>query len=181
MSRMTSEGRRSESAASALSLSAAVRVPKPSSSNIPETRSRISASSSIIRISSAMTHSCYILTLVLCSLVARLGEQRQCGEIELQQGDRPSLRAVAQFERALMIFGNLLHDRQPQPGALGPGGHIRLGKPVLQFRRKAHAVVRDGNAEQMPLKRNRNFDGGGIPLPIDSLRIALPLPIPGFL
>src|SRR3984957_10257881 len=146
MSRNTRCGRRLAISARAESLSRAVRVVKPSSSRMPATRSRISASSSTIKMSFAMVTP--VLSVACCgfdfcfivSRVCRLngsGCRSFCfGNLLLRFGFRclaryrkpqphpgsPRARAdvggVIEFDPAAVVFQHATDDRKPKAGAL---------------------------------------------------------------
>src|ERR1700712_4399604 len=139
MSSTTSWGRRARMAVSAESESPATRVVYPSSCRIPAIRSRISSSSSTMRISDAISDPFLLIFISFQSLLCEREGQcdlRAFPAFHVGEGDIPA-----------MVFHDLAHDRQAQPGALGAGGDIGLGQPVLVFRRQADAVVGDAVGE----------------------------------
>src|SRR5215813_9711384 len=107
---------------------------------MPEIRSRISPSSSTTRISDAINDP---FLLIFTSLMS-LGFLRE-GECEGHFRALPIL-GIAQGDLTTMVFHDLAHDREPQAGAFGAGGNVRLGQPVPVFRRQADAIV--GDAER---------------------------------
>src|SRR6185312_4371752 len=46
-----------------------------------------------------------------------------------------------------MVFHDLAYDGQAQSRALGARGHVRFGQAMAMFRRQAHAIVGDADAE----------------------------------
>src|SRR5690606_34763561 len=149
MSRKTRRGTRSEIAASALSLSCAVRVSCPSSDRMPETISRISASSSTTRISDA---TCEFLISSRSGAAGRHDMRQQHPDhgatamIEIG-------RRVVQFELAAVLFYDLLDDGEAEARALLSHRHIGLQDAVPVFGRQAIAVVDhiDDEAVRAPL------------------------------
>src|ERR1700742_426672 len=110
---------------------------------MPETRSRIYPSSSTTRISDAINNPFLLIFTsfdVLGFLPLGFLREREC------EGHFRALPVlgIAQSDLSPMVFHDLAYDRQPQAGALGAGGDIRLGQPVAMFRRQADAIV--GNA-----------------------------------
>src|SRR5690606_33339669 len=137
MSRKTRRGTRSEIAASALSLSWAVRVSCPSSERIPETISRISTSSSTTRISDAI---CKFL------ISSGAGAAVRCG-MRQQHPDHGAVAmiefrwSIVQFQLSAMLLDDLLDDRKSEPGALFAHRHIGLQYPVPVFGGKPVTIV----------------------------------------
>src|SRR4051812_45182538 len=158
MSRNTRCGRRLEISVSAESLSRAVRVVNPSSSRMPATRSRISASSSTIRISFVAMGHPPVLSIAGCGfdfwlVVSRLrwlggfvprlrrvvirsgfGVRRLAGDGKAQPHPgspraRPNLRGIMEFDPPAMIFQDPADDREPKAGAFFAGGDIGLQQP----------------------------------------------------
>src|ERR1700761_3159046 len=157
MSSTTSCGRRERIAASADSESPATRVEYPSSCSMPEIRSRMSSSSSTMRISDAISNPfLLIFTSSFCPFRVLLGE----GE---GQGDLCPLPVLHIGERDFpaMVFHDLAHDRQAQPRALGAGGDVRLGQAMAMFRRQADAIVGDAEGKGRILELDRNVDLSG--------------------
>src|SRR3990167_5336446 len=99
---------------------------------MPETSSRMSASSSTTRMSAAMG----------CLLRCRRGRRTRGREYQSHQGAR-QVAGVAQRQFAPMVFENAFDDGQAQARALFAGGDIGLGQPVAVARRQAHAIVLD--------------------------------------
>src|SRR5580700_10198552 len=104
---------------------------------MPEIRSRISPSSSTTRISDAINDP--FLLIFTSSLLLGLLREGEC------EGDFCSLPilGIAQTYLAAMVFHDLAHNRQSQPGAFGAGGDIGFGEPVPVFGRQAHAIIGD--------------------------------------
>src|SRR6185312_13002403 len=145
MSRKTRRGTRSAIAASALSLSCAVRVSCPSSSRIPATSSRMSSSSSTMRISDTISDLFRFvagrpaLGLFHPSLRRpRQDDTDHCSLAPMEFG-----WSVVQFQPAAMVFDDLLDDRETKPGALLTRCHIGLEKALAVLARQALAVVHD--------------------------------------
>src|SRR5690606_2377503 len=136
ISRKTRRGTRSLMAASALSLSKAVRVSCPSSERMPETISRMSSSSSTTRISDAMA---YFLALII-----RIGGHRFL--VGQDHTDHRPLavvedrRRIVQLELPAMVFDDLLDDCEAEPRALLAHRHIGFENAVPVLGRKALAV-----------------------------------------
>src|SRR4051794_19880267 len=96
---------------------------------MPATRSRISASSSTIRMSVA----------IACALFCRGGQDRLVlvfafdGEPEAHQcaaTTRRHRRRVEELDAAAMFFHDLADDREAEAGALLARGDIRLEQPL---------------------------------------------------
>src|SRR5438067_6431875 len=147
MSSTTSCGRRARIAARADSESPATRVEYPSSCRIPAIRSRMSSSSSTMRISDAISDP---FLLIFTSLDVGLdigGFVRPCGLLAEGEGE-PDLGPFPTFgigkgDVPAMVFHDLAHDGEPQAGALGARGDIRFSQAMAVFRRQAHAIVGD--------------------------------------
>src|SRR5690606_2362103 len=144
MSRKTSRGTRSAIDASALSASCAVRVSCPSSLRIPATSSRMSSSSSTIRISDAISdllNSSFVSLVPACSGIRCRGRQDQADHSPLPV--MKICRRVVQFEPTAMVLDNLLDDGEAKSRALVAGRHIGLQQPLPVFTREALSVVDD--------------------------------------
>src|SRR6266566_9795422 len=112
---------------------------------------RISASSSTIRMSCAMADRAQFHGLVGC-IETRRSTNLRGGEMETDAG---ALRLpILQHQPSLMIFHDLLDDRQTQPGAFCPGRNIRLGQLLAAMLRQALAVVLDNHGGLAVLLRD---------------------------
>src|SRR5690606_22878784 len=135
MSRKTSRGTRSEIAASALSASWAVRVSWPSSPRMPATSSRMSSSSSTIRMSDA-------ISCLPGIALHRAG--RRCRQDDADHGPAPVMkigRRVVKLQPAAMVLDNLLDDGKAEAGALLARGHVGFEQPLAVLAWQALAVV----------------------------------------
>src|SRR6202789_2961569 len=165
MSSTTRCGRRWRTALMQDSPSAATRVSKPSSRMIPETRSRMSSSSSTTRISGAASNP---FLLIPNTFFVRTYFTRFLPEGEEQRHDRAVLLPIAiratvgQRDFAAMVFGNLAHDGEPEAGALRAGGHIGLGQPVALLMRQADAVVGGAKCDAVADQFQRRHDMTGL-------------------
>src|SRR6185295_12019351 len=126
MSRNRRFGRRDEMELSAVSLSRAVRVSKPSSCRMPATSSRISASSSTMRMSDP------------AMLLARRRKPQPHPCAAAAFGD---LRRIGQLDAAAMLLENAADDGETKPGPLLARGDVRLEQPVAVLLRQTGAVV----------------------------------------
>src|SRR5690606_34359283 len=125
MSRKISRGARSAIAASALSASWAVRASWPSSLRIPATSSRMSSSSSTIRISDA------IFNLFRLFLVH--GFCLDSWQHDADQGSAAPMEGgwcVVQFEVPTVVLHDLLDDSEAKASALFPRRHVWLQQPL---------------------------------------------------
>src|SRR5664279_626852 len=138
MSRKIRFGRRASMAVRASSELRAVRVEKPSSSRMPETSSRMSASSSTIRISLAMLNLRSNFRAGVQNAFALLLRARD-GEMEAHQRAGTG-RSVEQFDAAAMILENFRNDGKAEAGALRPRRHVGLQQPPPVFARKTLAI-----------------------------------------
>src|SRR6185437_6814215 len=103
---------------------------------MPEIRSRISSSSSTIRISDAINDP---FLVIFFSAFHTLLHKRKT-----EHDDRPlPALTVVQGNLAAMVFHDLAHDGEAQPGALGPRGDVWLGQAVAVLRRQPDAIVGD--------------------------------------
>src|ERR1700686_2179890 len=157
MSRNTRFGLRDVIAVSASSLLRAVRASKPSSCRMPATRSRISASSSTMRISAAMPLPVYVV------LVFRRGRLRMAGggEAHAHPGAplaRNFFDGVAQLDAAAMILDDASNNGEAKPGALLARRDIRLEQPPAGFPREADPVVDHIDDDVAALARGKDFD-----------------------
>src|SRR5450830_56940 len=124
---------------------------------MPATRSRISASSSTIRISPDM------LLLVYRLLFFELGRFRLAGGGKLHPHPgaalpRDPVGGIAQLNAAAMILDNSSDDGETQPRALFARGDIRLEQPAAIFLRQADSVVDDIDDDILALARGKNVD-----------------------
>src|SRR3954466_2290818 len=116
---------------------------------MPAIRSRMSSSSSTMRISDAISDP---FLLIFTSLDVGLdigGLFRPCsllaeGEGEPDFGPFPTF-GIGKGDVPAMVFHDLAHDGEPQAGALGAGGDIRLGQAMAVFRRQPHAIIGDAD------------------------------------
>src|SRR5271154_6237662 len=128
-------------AARASLLSAASRVAYPSSFNTPAINIRMSASSSTIRMS--------------CAMADRIqfhwhgGRRGAADDLRLAGEDQPHPSAagfaIRQHQLPMMIFHDLLHDGEAQPGAFRTGRDVGLGQALAVVPRQAFAIVLDGD------------------------------------
>src|SRR5829696_8590217 len=141
MSRNTSWGRRRSTAARASSESFAVRAPWPSSSRMPATRSRMSASSSTISMSLAI-----VLPLLHALRLGRLAPVRTIGREPQAHHRAPAAgrdrRGIEELDAAAMLFHDPPHDREPEPGSLLARGDVGLQQPLPILLRQTDTVVR---------------------------------------
>src|SRR5258708_15091831 len=139
MSSTTRLGRRVRIASSVAVESAAARVWWPSSSRMPPMSIRMSASSSTIRMSCAMT-GCFRQLLRRTGLARTL----RANPPEEREGNaRAAAGAILEHQRAAMIFHDFFDNRQSQSGTFGARCHIRLGEPLAVLQRQALAIVLD--------------------------------------
>src|SRR5262245_15439468 len=155
MSRITSCGRRSSIAFSASSESRATRVRWPSSCRKPATISRMSASSSTIRMSDAICRSLALRrsSAAACSgggrhgFLARRTARRRVAGRQADANERPVRaarggRGILQREGAVVLLHALLDDGKAEAGALvALGGDIGLREPRAVLSGQARAVV----------------------------------------
>src|SRR5262245_60308958 len=151
MSRMTSWGRRSSMAFSASSESRAVRVRWPSSCRKPATISRMSASSSTIRMSEGIYCSFTLersgaagdgggRRLLLRGAVRGVRRQTDADERAVRAARRR--RGILEAQGAVVLLDALLHDGEAEAGALvALGGDVGLGQPGAVLPRQAGTVV----------------------------------------
>src|ERR1700744_2244484 len=103
-------------------------------------RSRMSSSSSTIRTSDAI---CDPFLLIACSLVLLLPRREGHHDLRAMHPVVMVVRilsGILQPQLAALVFGDLAHDRGPEPGALGARRDVRLGQPVAMLVRQADAV-----------------------------------------
>src|SRR5215510_3119622 len=110
---------------------------------MPATSSRISVSSSTIRISSA--DSAPFLLMPVTWGWARAGHTREGQTYEGTALARCSgfigRRRVLEGDAAVVVFHDLLDDRDPEHGAPLAIRHVRLGQAVTVFARPSDAIV----------------------------------------
>src|SRR5580658_1770965 len=106
---------------------------------MPHMSIRISASSSMTRMSCAMSRR--LLHHWTTRLHGRPGRHPRLAAIEHQQDARAAAVAVLEQQLAAMVFHDLLDDGKPKAGALGARRHIGLDQPLASFVRQASAVV----------------------------------------
>src|SRR5262245_28370130 len=171
MSRMTSWGRRSSTALSASSESRAKRVRCPSSCRKPATISRMSASSSTIRMSAAI---CRSLARWLSSPAAgggglwflaryRLGRCPAYGQRYADQcavGPLRSRWSILQCQRPPVLFDALLHDGKTKPRAFlcTLGRHIGLKQTHAVLLGQARAIVDHLDVDPVAVAAHHRFD-----------------------
>src|SRR6056297_3961626 len=141
ISRISRPGCCSAIAAIASSEFPARRVVKPSSCRISEISSRISRSSSTIKIS--LIPPSYSLFLFGFEIFRRAQRQAQNGHGARARA-RAECRRILKRQRATMFLDDLLDDRQAQPGALFACCHVGLeeARAILW---QAHAIVGDAD------------------------------------
>src|SRR6185369_597432 len=103
---------------------------------MPDTSSRISASSSTTRTSAAMSR----------LLQFRRGRPTRGWEIQSDTGPG-QVRGVPQRQLAAVVFQDPFDDRETKAGALLASGDIGLGQPVAVALGQAHAVVLDDEVQ----------------------------------
>src|SRR5262245_56992922 len=108
----------------------------------------MSASSSTISTSCAMSGDPHSLLLDLAERSAR---KDKCHF-------RSATVVVAEDEAPAMVLRDLLDDRQPEAGALGPRRHIGLGQALAPLDRQPLAVVRHFEPRLARVQRQRQPD-----------------------
>src|SRR6185503_9746938 len=124
---------------------------------MPATRSRISASSSTIRISALMR------SLVHALFEFGLANRRLAGGREADAHQRAALArdllgGVAQLDLSAMLLDDAADDRQAEPGALFARGDVGLQQPAAFFLRQADAVVDHVDDDVVALARRKDAD-----------------------
>src|ERR1035437_5929125 len=124
---------------------------------MPATRSRISASSSTIRISLDM------LLLVYRLRFFKFGRFRLAGGGKLHAHPGAALPrnlfgGIAQLDATAMILDEAPDDGEPQSGALFARGDIGLEQPAAVFLRQADAVIDDVDDDILAFARGKNVD-----------------------
>src|SRR5688572_20116309 len=126
---------------------------------MPAVRTRMSASSSTIRMSCAMAEGPRCgeaegAVVVLLWIVLRRRSDHTVfasggvpGGPESQSDACAAFRTILQEQAAAMVLHDLLDDGQAEAGALLAGGHIGLGEAVAVFRRQSAAVVLDDDGD----------------------------------
>src|SRR6188768_505960 len=106
---------------------------------MPAIRSRMSSSSSTMRISDAINDPFLLIFQSFFTFPRRSGGFLIFLCEGQSQGDFGALPAFGIGENDLpaMVFHDLAYDRQTQAGALAAGGDIRLGQAVAMLRRQA--------------------------------------------
>src|SRR5215470_16754758 len=187
MSRITSCGRRSSTALRASSESRAKRVRCPSSCRKPATISRMSASSSTIRISAAI---CRSLARWLSSPAACRGGLWLCAGYRLGRGpahgqryaDQCAVaplgarRSILQCQRPPMLLDALLHNGQTKPRTLllAFGGHIGLQQAHAVLLGQAWAVVDHLDVDAVAVAAHHRLDAASpVLVLVRALRVLL--------
>src|SRR5690348_15427874 len=101
---------------------------------MPAIRSRMSSSSSTMRISDAICDPCL---LIRCPFRALLCQREGQNDLRAVMIGGIGMPGVLQHQFAAMVFENLAHDREAKPRALGARGDVRLGQPVAMLLRQA--------------------------------------------
>src|SRR4030081_152383 len=179
MSRNTRCGRRFAISASAESLSRAVLVLKPSSSRIPATRSRISASSSTIRMSFAIGHACPVSRLLRLRFLFHFWSAPPAPRFHTRlfhfdfrgvarhrkpqphpgpARARSNVRGIVELDPAAMVFQNAAHNRQAEAGALFARRDVGFEQARPAYLWQADAVVDDIDHDVIVLARRNNLD-----------------------
>src|ERR1700742_3453230 len=114
---------------------------------MPATRSRISSSSSTMRISDAISDPFLLIftSFYVGGLFWPFYGLLTEGEGERNDRASPIFRPILNIGKddvPAMVFHDLAHDGEPQARALGAGGHIGLGEAMAMLRRQADAIVR---------------------------------------
>ena len=91
---------------------------------MPETRSRISASSSMMRMSTPLRDSCALFCACVRSALRRVLEERTA------RPRRARTRRIVQLNEPPMVFHHARDDSQAQPGALRARGDIRFDQAI---------------------------------------------------
>src|SRR3954451_9197598 len=140
---------------------------------MPATSSRMSSSSSTIRISDAITD-LFSFSVFSCSGFAAGGvaclphrqDYRNHGAAPFEEIGR----SVVQFEHAAMVLDDLLDDRQAKAGALFARRHIGLEQPLAILARQTLAIVDDIDADLAVLDAGDDANDAGLPvLALDGL------------
>src|SRR4051812_49053598 len=106
---------------------------------MPAIRSRMSSSSSTMRISDAINDP-FLLIFQSLFIVRCFGIFLREGQSQRDFGTLPVF-GIGEGDLAAMVFHDFAHNRQTKPGALAAGGDIGLGQAMAMFRRQSHAVV----------------------------------------
>src|ERR1700743_480416 len=122
---------------------------------MPEIRSRISSSSSTTRISDAISDPfLLILTTFLTQTLLNEGE----GQRDLRT---VTTFRISQGDLTAMVFHDLSHNRQAQPGTFCPGGDIGFRQTVAMFGWQPDAIVADLERECQAVGLERDRDPAG--------------------
>src|SRR4249919_751165 len=124
---------------------------------MPATKSRISASSSTIKISLAMVLLAYDFLFFWLSGVGFAGG----GNPHPHPGSplaRDFLGGITQFDRAAVLLNNASHDGKPEPSTLLAGRDIGLEQPAAIFLWQADAVVDDVNHDILAFPSRVDLD-----------------------
>src|SRR3954463_2266718 len=115
---------------------------------MPAIRSRMSSSSSTMRISDAISDPFLLIftSFYVGRLVGPLGVLLAEGEGE-RDGRALPVFGVGEGDVPAMVFHDLAHDREAEPRALGARGDVRLGQAMAVLRRQSDAIVGDAEAE----------------------------------
>src|SRR5689334_12392832 len=136
---------------------------------MPATRSRISSSSSTMRISDAISDPFLLIFTsfyvggLFCPFDGLLTEGEGERDFRPSPAFAPTL-GIGEDDVPAMVFHDLAHDREPQPGALGARGDIGLGEPMAMLRRQADAIVGNADGEGGIARRQREGDAAGFVL-----------------
>src|SRR5215467_11721752 len=124
---------------------------------MPATKSRISASSSTIKISAAMVLLAYTILLFWLSGVGFAGGGNPHPHPSPPLA-RNFLGGITQIDRAAVLFNNASHDSEPKSGALLAGRNVGLEQPAAIFLRQADAVVDDIDHDIVAVPRRVDLD-----------------------
>src|SRR5579875_224787 len=154
MSRKARCGRRASMAVNASSAFLAVRVPWPSSDNMPETISRMSASSSTMRMSLGMIFHARSTGALFCGRQILAGKADRALRNFASWKIKPdagalTARRIEKFDTPAMILEDLGDDREAEARAFGARRHIGLEQTMPIFVREAFAVVGDEDFDDL--------------------------------
>src|SRR5690606_15543581 len=120
---------------------------------MPATSSRMSSSSSTIRISDAM------FNLFSLFPARRAGLRRWHHDADHGPPSAMEIRRrIVQFQMAAMVLDDLLDDRKAEPRALFPRRHIGLEQPLAVFTRQPLAVVDHVDRDRVACLRGADAD-----------------------
>jgi hypothetical protein len=94
--------------------------------------------------------------LLALDLISSPGRSRS-GILQAHACTDPPLGIVRQLQLTAVILHDLLHDRQPQAGALAACGHVGLGEAVAAFARQAACRCRSPTTTNRPSPRSINL------------------------